>query len=188
MYSGMADVRALTGDQAYVNAIDRIWRNVVERKLYMTGGIGARADGEAFGTDYELPNMSAYNETCAAVGNDYWNQRLFLLHGRRPLHRRAGADALQRPALRRLAGRQVVLLPEPAGVERPAPAEPLVRRGVLPGNITRFLPSMPGYIYARRGDSVYVNLFVGSTADIPLDAGHVRVTQDTRYPWDGDVR
>ncbi|HEY7116059.1 MAG TPA: beta-L-arabinofuranosidase domain-containing protein, partial [Tepidisphaeraceae bacterium] len=81
MYSGMADVAAMTGDQAYLHALDRIWDNVVNRKIYVTGGIGALGEGEAFGADYELPNMTAYNETCAAVGNDYWNQRMFLLHG-----------------------------------------------------------------------------------------------------------
>src|SRR5579864_4412383 len=80
MYSGMADVAALTGDTAYVKAIDTIWENVAGKKLYITGGIGARGAGEAFGANYELPNMTAYNETCAAVGNDFWNQRLFLLH------------------------------------------------------------------------------------------------------------
>ncbi len=81
MYSGMADVAAMTGDTAYVHAIDRIWENVVGKKLYITGGIGAIGAGEAFGDDYELPNLTAYNETCAAVGNDFWNERLFLLHG-----------------------------------------------------------------------------------------------------------
>ncbi|HEY3742004.1 MAG TPA: beta-L-arabinofuranosidase domain-containing protein, partial [Bryobacteraceae bacterium] len=81
LYSGMADVAALTGDEAYTNAIDRIWENVSQKKLYITGGIGATSSGEAFGNNYQLPNMSAYNETCAAAGNDYWNQRLFLLHG-----------------------------------------------------------------------------------------------------------
>jgi hypothetical protein len=69
MYSGMADVAALTGDEAYANAIDKIWDNVVSKKIYITGGIGATASGEAFGKDYQLPNMTAYNETCAAVGN-----------------------------------------------------------------------------------------------------------------------
>ncbi|RYG70270.1 glycoside hydrolase family 127 protein, partial [bacterium] len=81
MYSGMADVAAITGDASYLKAIDAIWENTVGRKLYITGGIGATAHGEAFGKDYELPNMTAYNETCAAIGNVYWNQRLFLLHG-----------------------------------------------------------------------------------------------------------
>jgi len=81
MYSGMADIAALTGDAEYAAAIDRIWDDVVSKKLYVTGGIGARHGGEAFGDGYELPNMSAYNETCAAIGNVYWNHRLFLLHG-----------------------------------------------------------------------------------------------------------
>jgi DUF1680 family protein len=81
MYSGMADVAALTGDRAYLGAIDTIWTNTVGKKLYITGGIGASGEGEAFGGPYELPNMTAYNETCASVGMDYWNHRLFLLHG-----------------------------------------------------------------------------------------------------------
>jgi uncharacterized protein len=81
MYSGIADVAALTGDKAYMDAMDRIWGNLVEKKLYITGGIGASGAGEAFGRDYELPNMSAYNETCASIGFDFWNHRLFLLTG-----------------------------------------------------------------------------------------------------------
>jgi DUF1680 family protein len=80
MYTGMADV-ALTGDKAYLSAIDDIWHDVVDKKLYITGGIGATGNGEAFGDDYDLPNMSAYAETCAAIANVYWNQRMFLLHG-----------------------------------------------------------------------------------------------------------
>ncbi len=188
MYSGMADVAALTGDQSYVHAIDRIWRNVVERKLYVTGGIGARDEGEAFGDDYELPNMSVYNETCAAVGNDYWNQRLFLLHGDGRY-----IDVLERTLYNGLLSGvsldgKAFFYPNPLESNGQHERSPWFGVACCPGNITRFLPSMPGYIYARRGDSVYVNLFVGSTADIPLDAGHVRVTQDTRYPWDGDVR
>ena len=81
MYAGMADVAALTGDSAYINAIDAIWDNIVTKKLYITGGIGATHNGEAFGPNYYLPNMSAYCETCAAIGNVYVNHRLFLLHG-----------------------------------------------------------------------------------------------------------
>ena len=81
MYAGMADVAALTGDTAYIHAIDRIWDNIVGKKYYITGGIGATSNGEAFGKNYELPNMSAYCETCAAIGNVYVNYRLFLLHG-----------------------------------------------------------------------------------------------------------
>ena len=80
-YSGVADVAALTGDAAYAKAIDRIWENVSAKKLYLTGGIGARHAGEAFGENYELPNATAYNETCAAIANALWNERMFLLHG-----------------------------------------------------------------------------------------------------------
>lgn len=81
MYSGMADVAAMTGDKNYIQAIDAIWENVVNKKMYVTGGIGAVGAIEGFGPDYDLPNMSAYNETCASVGSTFWNQRLFLLHG-----------------------------------------------------------------------------------------------------------
>jgi uncharacterized protein len=188
MYSGMADVAALTGDQSYVNAIDRIWRNVVEKKLYVTGGIGARDEGEAFGDDYELPNMSAYNETCAAVGNDYWNQRLFLLHGDGRY-----IDVLERTLYNGLLSGvsldgKAFFYPNPLESNGQHQRSPWFGVACCPGNITRFLPSMPGYIYAHRASALYVNLFVGSTADIPMDAGHVRVVQETRYPWDGDVR
>lgn len=81
MYAAMADVAALMGDPAYLAAVDGLWENVVGRKLYLTGGIGSRHNGEAFGDDYELPNKSAYNETCAAIANCLWNHRMFLLHG-----------------------------------------------------------------------------------------------------------
>ncbi|MBP1663390.1 MAG: glycoside hydrolase family protein, partial [Bacteroidetes bacterium] len=81
LYSGAADVAALTGNKEYIDAIDKIWENAVTKKLYITGGIGALHAGEAFGADYELPNLTAYNETCAAIANVYWNYRMFLLHG-----------------------------------------------------------------------------------------------------------
>ncbi len=189
MYSGIADVAALTGESAYVNAIDRIWENVVGRKIYVTGGIGARGSGEAFGDDYELPNMSAYCETCAAVGNDFWNQRLFLLH----------ADARYVDVLERtlynglLSGVSLdgksFFYPNPLESNGQHQRSPWFGVACCPGNITRFLPSVPGYVYAQAGDALYVNLFVGSTAEIKMDGGHsVKVTQETRYPWDGTVR
>jgi DUF1680 family protein len=81
LYSGVADVAALTGDTAFVSAIDRLWDNVVSKKIHLTGGIGASPDGEAFGANYDLPNATAYLETCAAIANALWNERMFLLHG-----------------------------------------------------------------------------------------------------------
>ena len=80
MYSAMADIAALTGDQAYIAALNKLWENVVNKKIYITGGIGSGSHGEAFGKDYEIPNLTAYNETCAAIANAFWNHRMFLLH------------------------------------------------------------------------------------------------------------
>ncbi len=192
MYSGMADVGALTGDASYVNAIDRIWENVASKKLHITGGIGARAAGESFGADYELPNMSAYNETCAAVGNDFWNHRLFLLHADSKY-----IDVMERTLYNGLIS-GVSLDGKTFFYENPLEASgnagkdqrsPWFGVACCPGNITRFMASVPGYVYAERGDAIWVNLFVGSAADIKLDNGRtVHMTQETRYPWDGAVK
>jgi DUF1680 family protein len=189
MYSGMADVAALTGEQAYVDAMDRIWRNVVDRKLYLTGGIGSTSSGEAFGLAYELPNMSAYNETCAAIGNDFWNHRLFLLH----------ADARYIDVMERtlynglLSGVSLdgksFFYPNPLESAGQHQRRPWFGVACCPGNVTRFLASVPGYVYAKQADTIFVNLFVASTAEIEMDGGRkVKLVQETRYPWDGAVR
>ena len=192
MYSGMADVGALTGDTAYVNALDKIWDNVASKKLHITGGIGARAAGESFGADYELPNMSAYNETCAAVGNDFWNHRLFLLHADSKY-----IDVMERTLYNGLIS-GVSLDGKTFFYQNPLEATGLVGKdqrspwfGVAccPGNITRFMASVPGYVYAQRNDAIWVNLYVASGADIKLDNGRtVHMTQETRYPWEGAVK
>lgn len=189
MYSGMADVAALTGDESYVKAIDKIWENVVGKKLYITGGIGSTASGEAFGPNYDLPNMSAYNETCASVGNDYWNQRLFLLHADGKY-----VDVLERTLYNGLISGvsldgQSFFYPNPLESNGQHARSPWFGVACCPGNITRFLPSMPGYVYAQRGDAIWVNLFVGDTADIKMDNGRtVNLTQETKYPWEGAVK
>jgi hypothetical protein len=192
MYSGMADVAALTGDSAYVNALDRIWENVAGRKLHVTGGVGARADGESFGADYELPNMSAYNETCAAVGNDYWNQRMFLLHADGKY-----IDVMERTLYNGLIS-GVSLDGTTFFYQNPLEAtgraakdqrSPWFGVACCPGNITRFLASVPGYVYAQRAGEVWVNLFAAGSADIKFDDGHtLQIVQATRYPWDGAVK
>src|SRR5579872_6460985 len=192
MYSGMADVAALTGDASYVNAIDAIWDNVAGKKLYITGGIGARGAGEAFGRDYELPNMTAYNETCAAVGNDFWNHRLFLLHADSKY-----IDVMERTLYNGLIS-GVSLDGKTFFYQNPLEAtgfagkdqrSPWFGVACCPGNITRFMASVPGYVYAQRGDALWVNLYVGSTADIRMDNGRtVKLVQETRYPWDGRVK
>jgi DUF1680 family protein len=189
MYSGMADVAALTGERAYVDAMDRIWGNVVGRKLYITGGIGSTSSGEAFGIDYELPNLSAYNETCAAIGNDLWNHRLFLLHGDSRY-----IDVMERTLYNGLLsgvsldGRSF-FYPNPLESAGQYERSPWFGVACCPGNMTRFLASVPGYVYAHQGDTLYVNLFVASTAEVEMDGGRsVKLVQETRYPWDGAVR
>jgi len=192
MYSGMADVAALTGEMSYVNALDKIWDNVAGKKLHVTGGVGARAAGESFGANYELPNMSAYNETCAAVGNDYWNHRLFLLHADSKY-----VDVMERTLYNGLIS-GVSLDGKTFFYQNPLEAtgnagkdqrSPWFGVACCPGNITRFMASVPGYIYAERGDAIWVNLFVANAADIKMDNGRtVHFTQETRYPWDGAVK
>jgi DUF1680 family protein len=189
LYSGMADVAALTGDLSYINAIDKIWENVTSAKLYITGGIGATGSSEAFGANYELPNMTAYNETCAAIGNDYWNHRLFLLHADARY-----IDVMERTLYNGLISGvsldgKLFFYPNPLESNGQHQRSPWFGVACCPGNITRFLASVPGYVYAQQGDKLYVNLFAASTADIKLDNGRrVKLVQETRYPWDGGVK
>jgi len=189
LYSGMADVAALTGDERYVHAIDTIWENVVGKKLYLTGGIGALGAGEAFGRNYQLPNLSAYCETCAAVANDYWNLRLFLLHGDGKY-----ADVMERTLYNGLLSGvsldgKSFFYPNPLESDGRHQRSPWFGVACCPGNMTRFLASVPGYVYAQQGDTIYVNLYASGTADIKMDDGKsVKLTQETRYPWDGAVK
>jgi DUF1680 family protein len=188
MYSGMADVAAMTGDKNYIHAIDAIWEDVVDKKMYVTGGIGAVGAIEGFGPDYELPNMSAYNETCASVGSTFWNQRLFLLHGDSKY-----VDILERTLYNGLISGvsldgETYFYPNPLESNGQHQRSPWFGVACCPGNITRFMPSLPGYVYAQRGDALYVNLFMSNKAAVTLDGGHrVAIEQQTRYPWSGDV-
>lgn len=189
MYSGMADVAALTGDASYLKAIDTIWGNTVGNKLYLTGGIGATGVGEAFGKRYELPNMTAYNETCASVGMDYWNHRLFLLHGEAKY-----IDVMERTLYNGLISGvaldgKTFFYDNPLESNGQHERSPWFGVACCPGNITRFLASVPGYVYAHRGDTIYVNLYAAGTADVEtLEKHKTRLVQDTRYPWDGAIR
>lgn len=188
MYSGMADVAALTGDTGYVHAIGRIWDNVVTKKLYITGGIGATSNGEAFGKNYELPNMTAYCETCAAIGNVYWNYRLFLLHGESKYY-----DVLERTLYNGLISGVSLdgggfFYPNPLESAGQHERKPWFGCACCPSNISRFIPSLPGYVYAVHGKDVYVNLFMGNTSDLKVDGKDLKLIQSTEYPWNGDIR
>ncbi|MBR2064050.1 MAG: glycoside hydrolase family 127 protein [Bacteroidales bacterium] len=187
MYAGMADVAALTGDQGYIDAIDAIWDNIVTKKLYITGGIGATNNGEAFGENYELPNMSAYCETCAAIGNVYVNHRLFLLHGESKYY-----DVLERTLYNGLISGVSL---DGGGFFYPNPLESIGQHqrqpwfgcACCPSNICRFIPSLPGYVYATKGSDVYVNLFMSNTSNLTVNGKKVQLSQETRYPWNGDI-
>ena len=188
MYSGMADVAAVTGDQAMRAAGKRIWDYLITSKLYLTGGIGASGSGEAFGQPYELPNMTAYNETCASVGMDFWNHRLFLLEGDAKY-----IDVMERTLFNGLLSGvsldgKTFFYPNPLESNGQHARQEWFGVACCPGNITRFMPSVPGYLYATRGDSVFVNLFARGTANIDLPGGAITIDQDTRYPWDGAVQ
>ncbi len=187
MYSGMADVAALTGDSSYIKAIDRIWDNIVSKKLYITGGIGATSSGEAFGQNYELPNMSAYCETCAAIGNVYVNYRLFLLHGESKYY-----DVLERSLYNGVISGVSL---DGGGFFYPNPLESMGQHqrqawfgcACCPSNICRFIPSVPGYFYQTKDKDLYVNLFGGNKAEIKVDGKKVVLSQETQYPWNGDI-
>jgi uncharacterized protein len=188
MYAGMADVAALTGDASYIKAIDRIWQDVVSTKMYLTGGIGATGGNEGFSYPYELPNLTAYCETCAAIANAFWNFRMFLLHG----------DAKYLDIVERiiyngfLSGVSMegnrYFYPNPLtsfhGAERPE----WFRCSCCPTNIVRFVPSIAGYVYAQDGKDLYVNLFIGGTSSVKMEGRTVKLTQVTEYPWDGAVK
>ncbi|HEX8228614.1 MAG TPA: glycoside hydrolase family 127 protein [Chloroflexia bacterium] len=189
LYAGMAEVAAATVGTGYIEALDRIWEDVVGRKLYITGGIGATAQGEAFGPAYDLPNLTAYSETCAAIGNVFWSHRLFLLHADARY-----IDVLERTLYNALLS-GISLDGTAFFYENPLASDGTHQRSLwfdcacCPSNVARFLPALPGYVYARQDDTIYVNLFVAGTAVIELGPGRVvKLEQETRYPWDGKVR
>lgn len=187
MYAGMADVAALTGDSAYIRAIDRIWDNIVGKKYYITGGIGATSNGEAFGKNYELPNMSAYCETCAAIGNVYVNHRLFLLHGESKYY-----DVVERTLYNGLISGVALdgggfFYPNPLESMGQHQRQPWFGCACCPSNIARFIPSLPGYVYAVKDDDIYVNLFMSNTGNLKVNNKDVTLSQHTGYPWNGNI-
>ncbi len=195
MLTAMTDVAAITGDGAYLASVERLWQNVVGRKMYITGGVGSRHDRERFGGDYELPNLSGYLETCASIGMAFWNHRMFLMTG----------DAKYLDVMERVIYNGVIsgvsidgtlfFYPNPLesdGIYKfnkgRAGRAPWFGVACCPGNISRFLPSVPGYVYAAAADTLYINLFVAGKADIAVAGTTVTVRQETRYPWNGAVK
>jgi uncharacterized protein len=188
MYSGMADVAALTGNHAYLNAIDDIWNDVVGKKIYLTGGIGATGAGEAFGAAYELPNMSAYAETCASIASVYWNSRMFFLHGDSKY-----IDVMEKILYNGLLSGisqdgKHFFYPNPLASMGQHQRSAWFGCACCISNVTRFMPSVPGYVYAQDKNNLYVNLFMSNKANIVLPSGKVDIEQSTEYPWKGKVQ
>jgi uncharacterized protein len=187
MYTGMADVAALTGDAAYVKAIQRIWNDVLERKVYLTGGIGAAGGNEGFGADFFLPNRTAYCETCASVAHAMWNHRMFLWTGEGRF-----MDVVEQVIYNAFLSGIAMdgdrffypnRLESFAGERR----QPWFDCACCPANVVRFVPSIPGYAYAHRDDTLFVNLFLGGQARFKLSGRPVTISQETRYPWEGRI-
>jgi len=187
LYSGVTDVASLLHDQELMEATKRVWDNVVTKKLYITGGIGSRAQGEGFGPNYELNNMTAYCETCASISNVYWNYRLFLNE-----HEAKYYDVLERTLYNGVIS-GVSLSGDKFFYDNPLESvhnhdrAPWFGCACCPGNITRFMASVPGYMYATDKNTLYVNLFAQSTAKIPFGEETVAISQETKYPWDGKI-
>ncbi|MDP4277651.1 MAG: glycoside hydrolase family 127 protein [Bacteroidota bacterium] len=188
LFSGATDVAAMQQDTKLLGAVERIWNNEVGKKFYITGGVGSRAQGEGFGPNYELNNFNDYCETCASIANVYWNQRLFLATGDAKY-----IDVLERTLYNALiAG--VSLSGDKFFYDNPLASNggqqraPWFGCACCPGNITRFVASVPGYVYATRQKNLYINLFVQGHSDVKLGNTNVALAQQTNYPWDGDVQ
>jgi DUF1680 family protein len=190
MFSAATDLVAILEDNEYRNAINRVWDNIVSKKLYITGGIGARSfiQGEGFRDNYDLPNFDSYCETCAAIGNIFWNHRLFLLKGEAKY-----IDILERTLYNGFL----------VGISLDGKAffynNPLASKGKFvrkqwfkvpccPTNIIRFLPQIPSFIYGIKGRAIFVNLFIGNNSKILLDGEYISLEQKTNYPWEGNVK
>lgn len=189
LYIALTDIAALTGEAPYREAVDAIWDDVVLRKMYVTGGIGSIRFHEQFGAPYELPNLSAWSETCASYGNAVWNHRLFFLH-----RDARYIDVMERVLYNGFAD-GVSLKGDRFFYQNPLKSFgdydrfEWINVPCCPPNVIRLTASIGGYVYARAPRAIYVNLFVGSRAAIPIDSRNtVTVTQQTRYPWDGTIR
>ncbi|WP_029271456.1 glycoside hydrolase family 127 protein [Flavobacterium sp. KJJ] len=194
MYAGMTDIAAMTKDKGYTDAINNLWTNMVNKKMYITGGIGSRHDGEAFGNNYELPNLTAYNETCAAIGDVYWNHRLHNLTGKSQYF-----DVIERTMYNGLIsgisldGKEFFYpnALESDGIFKSnrgsCTRQAWFDCSCCPTNLIRFVPSIPGLIYSKSQDVLYVNLYASNNASFTLGKTDLKISQQTGYPWNGKV-
>ncbi|MGY8908513.1 MAG: glycoside hydrolase family 127 protein [Flavobacteriales bacterium] len=194
MYTAMTDIAVIKNDTAYQQATANLWNNMVSKKMYLTGGIGAKHEGEAFGENYELPNLTAYNETCASIGNVYWNHRLHNASGDVKFF-----DIIERTLYNGLISGlsldgEKFFYPNALksdGVyefnQGACTRKSWFDCSCCPTNIIRFIPSLPSLMYSKTKNTVYVNLYASNEATIVLENNTVHISQQTNYPWEGHV-
>jgi len=189
-YSGVADLAAIDDDQGYVDTMERLWQYIVNKKMYVTGGVGVQGHGEGFAKAYYLPNYDAYCETCASIGMVFWNHRLALLHGDGRF-----ADLVERLLYNgaisgiSLDGSKFFYV-NPLASRGNHHRQPWYGCACCPTNVVRFIASLGQYVYGALpdGQGVCVLQYVGGSGTVALKTGKVRLVQDTRYPWDGAVK
>jgi hypothetical protein len=187
MFAGMTDVGVLTADERYLRTLDAVWRDVVTRRMYLTGGLGSQGRTEAFGDDYVLPSRRAYAETCASIGGILWYHRMF---------RREG-DGRYLDVLERTLYNGCLSGVSQAGdtffYQNPLESDGSAARSVYfdvaccPANLARLMAQLPGLVYAHRDRDLFVNLFVASEATLDMAGTTLRLVQRTAYPWDGRI-
>lgn len=187
MYSGMADIAAIERNSSYVNALTRIWEDIVYGKIYVTGGIGATGGNEGFAEPFVLPNMSAYCETCASIGNIFTNHRLFLFHGDGKY-----MDILEKTLYNSmLSGVSLsadrFFYPNPLESNGQHERQAWFGCACCPSNVARFVPAIPGYIYGVTDRELYVSLYISNDAGVTIGKDRVKVSQKADFPWDGNV-
>lgn len=187
LFTGMADWAAQSGSTEYIPALDRLWDNVVGANMYITGGIGSSRHNEGFTTDFDLPNEDAYCETCASVGMVMWNQRMNMLKGDGRY-----VDVLERAMYNgALAGISLssdrFFYVNPLASAGNHHRKPWYGTACCPSQISRFLPSVGGYIYAVSTNEIWINLYIGSNTTVKVGGTSVAVKTKTEYPWDGDI-
>jgi uncharacterized protein len=186
--SGITDLYAEIGDEDYKKALETLWKNMTEKRMYVTGGIGSRFEGEAFGKDFELPNERAYIETCAAIGSVMWNWRMLSLEGDSKY-----ADLLEWTLYNAvlsgwsLDGRGY-FYDKPLSSDGSHRHQTWFYCACCPPNIARLVASFAGYIYSLSENSVYLHLFADSQLDTTLPSGQkVKLSQKSHYPWEGKI-
>src|SRR5580700_7788301 len=188
---GATDYYMETGDPTYLQTLNKLWADMTSTKMYVTGGVGSRSDGEAFGDAYELPNFRAYGESCAAIGNMMWNWRMLAITGEAKF-----TDVMERALYNGINSGMsldgtLYCYRNPLAFD-PAPGDkirnPWYDVTCCPPNLERTFGSLPGYFYSTSGDGIYAHLYDNSELDWHLENGvGLKVTQKTNYPWDGGV-